>query len=183
MKKKAVLLLLILLITSFLYSVIAYYMIISYEKEQNWVAKVKDTTHPDFKVIKLNASLYTFVDDTEFENVNENIILNNKIYHVFKKRIKDNMLHLYCLSNSNQNDLDVVLKKFTDTQLLTDVPSDKSPIEKLLQSFYKDYLAITYDHFEYALTTMSKSETLFENQNKKLLSGFENSNDPPPELV
>ena len=183
MKKKAALLLVMLLITSFLYNVVAYYMIISYEKEQNWVTAVKDTPHADFKVMKLNASLYSFVDDTELENVNENIILNNEIYHVFKKRIKDNILYLYYLNNSNQNTLDLVLKKISDNQLLTSVPSDKSLLEKLLQSFYKDYLVSKYDAFENALTAIAKTETLFENQNKKQLTGFKNSHYPPPDLV
>ena len=103
MKKKAAFLLLILLITSLLYSTAEYYLLISYEKEQNWVTSMKNLPNSEFKILKLNASIYTFVDDTEFENVNENILLNNKMYHVFKKRIKDNLLHLYYLSNSHQN--------------------------------------------------------------------------------
>ena len=183
MKKKAAFLLLILLITSLLYSTAEYYLLISYEKEQNWVTSMKNLPNSEFKILKLNASIYTFVDDTEFENVNENIILNNKMYHVFKKRIKDNLLHLYYLSNSHQNKLDIELKKISDNQLLTDSPSNKSPIEKLLNSFLKDYLPNIYDDYQNLFTLQSDLKSIFDNQNRKLLSGFKNSNDNPPKLV
>ena len=183
MKKKAALLLLILLFTSLLYSTVEYYMLISYEKEQIWIASIKNNSNPAFKIIKLNASLYTFMDDTEFENVDENIIIKDKMYHVFKKRIKDNFLHLYYLCNGNQNKLDVELKRFTDNQLLTNSHSNKSPIEKLLKSFCKDYLPNIYNDAVYCRALETNQKVIFENLNKNLLSGFENSNYHPPKLI
>jgi hypothetical protein len=34
---------------------------------------------------RTNASLYSFVPDTEFEYVNENVVIDNKSYHIFKE--------------------------------------------------------------------------------------------------
>jgi hypothetical protein len=37
---------------------------------------------------RTNASLYSFVPDTEFEYVNENVVIDNKSYHIFKREFK-----------------------------------------------------------------------------------------------
>ncbi|WP_395045083.1 hypothetical protein [Flavobacterium sp.] len=138
MKKTASLLLVITLITSLFYNLVDYYMMISYQKEQSWIQQMQNTPDSEFKVIKLNATLYSFMEDTDIEKVNENIIIDNKIYHIFKKNIKDNVLNLYYLGVENQNAIDVSLKKIVDCQNNSD--GSNSPIEKLIKTFSKDYL-------------------------------------------
>ncbi|MEY4012973.1 MAG: hypothetical protein RIT22_2097 [Bacteroidota bacterium] len=69
---------------------IGYYLMFAYKEQQTWVARMEKTTHTDFRVMRLNASLYSFAEDTEFENVNEDVIINNKSYHIFKKQVKNN---------------------------------------------------------------------------------------------
>lgn len=75
---------------------IGYYLMFAFKEQQAWVARMENTSPSDFRVLRLNASLYSFVDDTEFEDVNEDVVINNKSYHIFKKQIKDNVLSL-CL--------------------------------------------------------------------------------------
>ncbi len=180
MKKAASILLVISLFTSLFYNVVEYYMMVAYQKEQNWISSMQNNPESAFKVIKLNATLYTFIEDSDIEKVNENVIIDNKIYHIFKKQIKDNVLNLYYLGDENQNAIDVSLKKIVDYQ--TDNLSNKSPIEKLIKSFNKDYLENNFKTFVfYSLTT--KPNLNYSNQKQNLLSGYINLNIPPPKLV
>ncbi len=119
---------------------IGYYLMFAYKEQQAWVARMEKTTHSDFRVLRLNASLYSFVDDTEFEEVNEDVIINNKSYHVFKKQIKNNVLWLYYLPNTNENTVSKDLNDIVDSQLFNSGNSSKSPSKKLLKSFIKDYI-------------------------------------------
>ena len=56
-----------------------------------------------FEVIKVNINPYAYIVDSGFENVNEDMVVNNKTYHVFKNRIRNNVLELYCLKNNHQS--------------------------------------------------------------------------------
>jgi hypothetical protein len=181
MKKTASLLLAILLFATLFYNAVEYYMLVSYQKEQSWVSSMQNTPDSEFKVIKLNATLYTFIEDSEIQNVNENIVIDSKVYHVFKKSIKDNVLNLYYLGDENLNAIDVSLKQIVDGQ--SDNNSDKSPVSKIIKSFSKDYVANDYRNVVFNLKTSVKTQSVFENQNQKLLSGFTFSNYPPPKLV
>ena len=73
----------------------------AYQEEQAWVKMMANEPDSNYNVIHLNASLYSFIEDTDFEYVNENITIENKSYHIFKKRIKNNILSLYYLRNKH----------------------------------------------------------------------------------
>ena len=81
---------------------IGYYVMFAYKEQQAWVARMENTSRTDFRVLRLNASLYSFAEDTDFEDVNEDVIINNKSYHIFKKQIKNNVLSLYYLPNTDE---------------------------------------------------------------------------------
>jgi hypothetical protein len=119
---------------------IGYYLMFAYKEQQAWVARMEKTSHTDFRVMRMNASLYSFADDTEFEEVNEDVIINNKSYHIFKKQVKDNVLSLYYLPNSNENTVSKDLNDIVDSQLFNSGNSKESPVKKLLKSFIKDYI-------------------------------------------
>ena len=74
MRKIASLLLVITLFTSLFYNALEYYLVVAFQKERNWIETVQDKPESEFKVIKLNATLYSFIEDTELEKVNQNII-------------------------------------------------------------------------------------------------------------
>lgn len=106
---------------------IGYYLMFAFKEQQAWVARMENTISSDFRVLRLNASLYSFVDDTEFEDVNEDVVINNKSYHIFKKQIKDNVLSLYYLPNANENTVSKDLNDLVHSQLFDTGSSKESP--------------------------------------------------------
>ncbi len=168
MKKTASLLLIITLVTSLFYNAVDYYVMMSYQKEQSWIQAMQNAPDSEFKVIKLNATLYTFIEDSEMEQVNENIVINNKVYHIFKKSIKDNIINLYYLGQENQNAIDVSLQNLADSGS----DSSQSPIQKLIKNFAKDYVVSNYKIEVPSSKIASKTISVFENKNPKILEGF-----------
>ena len=128
------------LVVTLFYNMIGYYVMFAYKEQQAWVARMENTSSSDFRVIRLNASLYSFADDTELQDVNEDVIINNKSYHIFKKQIKDNILSLYYLPNANENTISKDLNDLVNSQLFNNDNSKESPTKKLLKSFIKDYI-------------------------------------------
>jgi hypothetical protein len=131
------------LLVSLFYNVLGYYLMFAYQEQQAWVSVMEKTPDLEFQVIELNASLYSFIEDTDFEYVNENVIIDNKSYHIFKKRIQDNILSLYYLRNSYGDVIGKNLSEIVDNQLFNSTPSKESPIKKLLKSFLQDYIPNT----------------------------------------
>lgn len=181
MKRTAAFLLTITLVSSLFYNLVSYYMAVSYQKEQSWIKSIQNAPDSKFKVIKLNATLYSFMEDTDMEKVNENVIIDNKIYHIFKKRIKDNVINLYYLGVENQNAIDVSLKKLVDSQ--KDSNATNSPVEKLIKTFSTDYLFANYPKFSFSDDLFYTTKPSFKNYKAKILFGFLTINYTPPKLV
>lgn len=161
MKKKAAFLLILTLLMTLFYNVIGYYLIQSYQKEQTWVASMKNIPDAEFQVIKLNASLYSFIDDAEMEIVNENITINNNSYHVFKKKIQNNIIYLYYLRDFHESESKDNLTKIVDSQNFNDNSTSNNPIKKPLKSFLKDY--VFENHFEFKSPTFVVNDTNIRN--------------------
>lgn len=128
------------LIVNLFYNVLGYYLLYHQQEEQNWVALMERQEPSKYKMLEINASLYSFVEDTDFEYVNENITVNNKHYHVFKKRIQNNILQLYYLPNSHLNAINTDLKTIVDQQLFDQSTNNDYPAKKLLKTFLTDYV-------------------------------------------
>ena len=128
------------LLVSLFYNVLGYYLMFAYHDEQAWVSAIEKTPDSEFQVIELNATLYSFIEDTDFEYVNENVVIENKSYHIFKKRIQNNILSLYYLRNSYGDVIGKDLKDIVNNQLFDSTPSKNSPIKKLLKTFLQDYI-------------------------------------------
>jgi len=171
------------LIVTLFYNAMGYYLIFAYHKEQAWVSSMEKIHESEFQILKLNASLYSFVEDTDFEYVNENVVVNNKTYHIFKKRIKDNVLSLYYLRNSHHESIDQDFKDIVDNQLFNTSSSKESPVKKLLKSFLQDYV-ISSD-FSYSFSTKNNTtELVFTNfPEEPLLSGHPTLSYTPPDLI
>ncbi|MFV8342481.1 hypothetical protein [Flavobacterium sp. XS2P39] len=130
---------LFLLVTLF-YNVLGYYLMFAYQKEQAWVTSMEKVPSSQLHVLKLNATVYSFIEDTDFEYVNEDVVINNKSYHIFKKRIQNNVLSLYYLRNSHQEEISKDLKDIVENQLFNGSSSKESPVKKLMKSFLQDYI-------------------------------------------
>lgn len=141
---------LFLLVTLF-YNALGYYLMFAYQEEQAWVSAVQNSPHSEFKIIELNATLYSFIEDTDFEYVNENVVIENKSYHIFKKRIQNNILSLYYLPNTYGDIIGKDLNDIVDNQLFNSNSSKDSPVKKLLKTFLQDYIPSYSTGFNFIL--------------------------------
>ncbi len=183
MKRKASTLLLLILTTTFLYNVVGIHLLLKLQKEQAWVSVMQKIPDSEFKVIKMNASLYSFTEDTEMEYVNENVTINNKTYHVFKKKIQDNSICLYYLPLEKQSSLDINLKKLVDNDTSENVPLSKKSVEKIFKAFTKNYVqtnATLYSFLDTANTYLLQSDI---HPHGILHSGYLTRDDSPPDTV
>lgn len=183
MKRKASTLLLLILTTTFLYNVVGFHLLFTLQKEHSWVIAMQNIPDSEFKVIKINATLYSFTEDTEMEYVNENISINNKIYHIFKRKIQDNIISLYYLPNKQQSATDINLKKLVDNNAFDNAPLSKKAMEKLFKSDIKNY--VQHNSNTFVFLSKSKKFTLkFDFHPQGILhSGYLSLPDSPPDLV
>lgn len=181
MKKTASILLIVILTTTFLYNVVGLHLLLSLQKEQIWIEQMQKISDSEFKVIKVNASLYSFIEDSELEFVNENIIINGKTFHVFKKQIKDNIISLYYLPNKHQNSTEIILKKIMDNEVFQDSALNKKSLEKIFKAFQKDYVDLSKASLSFCLS--DKSVTVVTNffPVQTLHRGFTSMEYSPPE--
>ena len=100
------------------------------------------TPEPYFKVIKIKVALYTSVLDTDFEYVDEELNLENQVYHIVKKRIKNDTAELYYFRNFHQESLTKKSFQFLDNHYSTAFPNSNNPLKDLLKAISKDYLPI-----------------------------------------
>jgi hypothetical protein len=128
------------LLVSLFYNALGYYVMFVQKEEQTWVASMEKKDNSKFKVIHLNASLYSFIEDTDFQYINENVSINNRTYHVFKKRIQNNVLSLYYLPNLHQEVISKSLNDIVDNQLFNNSSSKDSPLKKLIKYSLQDYV-------------------------------------------
>lgn len=182
MKRISYFLLTLSIAMTLFYSAISYYMVYSYEQEKTWVEAMKNIPDSEYKVIKVNATLYSFTEDTELEYVNENVVINKKSYHIFKKQIKDNIVHLYYLRNHSQDGIDENLKEIVDDQLYAST-TNKSPLKKIFKSFLNDYVVNNDFHFTTPTYTNSTLVEFAKLPNAELHSGFLKALFSPPKMV
>ena len=171
------------LVVTLFYNVMGYYLMFAYQEEQAWISSMEKRQDSDFQIIKLNATLYSFIEDTDFEYVNEDVVINNKSYHIFKKRIQNNILSLYYLRNSHQDAISQDLKDIVDNQLFNGSSSKESPVKKLLKSFLKDYVpntGVCVDFFPKTAAILSESIIM---PNQALDSGHLTLSYTPPDFV
>jgi len=158
-------------------------LLVSLKKEQAWVSAVQKSSNQNFKVIKLNASVYSFIEDSDFEYVNENVVINKNVYHVFKKRIKDNIISLYYLPNKQQTTTEVGLKKLVDNDLFENAPLSKKPLEKLFKSVIKDYIPSQYYSKETASNTSMADCSDDSHPKGRLQAGYKTLAYSPPKTT
>ncbi|PDS25572.1 hypothetical protein [Flavobacterium branchiophilum] len=181
MKRTASILLILTLTVTLFYNAIGYYLMYAFEKEQAWVNTMQKIPNHEFNVLKLNATLYAFTDDTEMEYVNENVTVNNVTYHIFKKQIRDNILNLYYLRNHHQDNINKNLKALADDELFNTSHS-KMPIKKLLKAFSNDYVCFEMPFVANCISKNATHTNPFICTNSKTLSGYLASCFSPPDF-
>ena len=109
--------------------------------------------------------------------------INNKTYHIFKKRIQNNILSLYYLPNSHQDEVGKNLNSIVDNQLFNNGDSKDTPVKKLLKSFLKDYVA--HEATVVCFSPKKSVQTIAPNTTTKeaILAGYYTLPYSPPDLV
>ncbi|MFV8325690.1 hypothetical protein [Flavobacterium sp. ZS1P14] len=173
---------LFLLVTLF-YNVLGYYLMFAYQQEQAWISSMEKASSSELHVIKLNATLYSFIEDTDFEYVNENVVINNKSYHIFKKRIQNNILSLYYLRNTHQDAISKDLKDIVDNQLFNGTSSKDAPVKKLMKSFLQDFIPNNTVAVDFSPKTAARSIERIITPNRALDSGHISLSYSPPDMA
>lgn len=174
----------IFLIITLFYNVLGFYIMFAEQQEQVWVNAMEKTVNQKFEIIEVKITPYAYVVDSGFEEANENVVIKNKSYHVFKKRIVNNVLKLYCLKTSQNQALSKDLKKIVDNQLFDTSSGKENPNKKVLKSFLQDYISNDAIYLA-AAPKIIVPVTLYSSYNPKsdLLSGYFTTNYPPPDMV
>ena len=171
------------LIAALFYNVLGFYMMFAEQQQQVWVNANDKTCESNFEIINVNINPYAYIADSGFENANEDIVIKNKTYHVFKSRIQNNVLKLYCLRQPNKNVISNDLKKIVDCQLYDTNSNKENSGKKLIKSFSKDFISQT------PFTILSPSVVILQvtvvtyGSKSTSLSGYLTINYPPPNMV
>lgn len=172
------------LIVTLFYNVLGFYITFAEQQEQVWVNAMEKTDDSNFEVIEIKITPYAYVVDSGFEDTNEDFVIENKVYHVFKKRIVNNVLKLYCLKNTHKKLLSKDLKTIVDSQLFDTNSNKENPSKKLMKSFIQDYISTDSTNLVIASTNLVSSVILNSyNPKEDLLSGYFTTNYPPPDIV
>ena len=183
MKKIASILLFTTLLVTLFYNALGYRMLFAFDQEQEWVTAMKKIPDTQFKVIHLNASIYSFTEDTDFEYVNENISLNNKNYHIFKKQIKDNILSLYYLPNHNSSLSTQEIENIVENQLFDTANENKGATKKTVKAFSMDYYMYYPEKIAFYVKSDFKLIPIISFSKKKLHAGHTPSFYSPPDVA
>lgn len=171
------------LVVTLFYNVLGLYTMFADQKEQMWVNSMQKTDDSNFEVIEVAINPYAYIVDSGFEYANEDFVIENKTYHVFKKRIINNVLKLYCLKNSNNQSFSEDFKKIVNNQLF-DTNSDKeNPSKKLMKSFIKDFIPSETINLVSTTNLFITVNLYSEGPQKNLLSGHYATNYSPPDMV
>ncbi|TDD99370.1 hypothetical protein [Flavobacterium cellulosilyticum] len=171
------------LIVTLFYNVLGFYMMFADQKEQSWVTAMEKTDDSKFEIFEINIKPYAYIVDSGFEEKNEDIIINNTTYHVFKNRIQNNVLKLYCIKNIHKAAINKDLKKIVDSQLFETNSNKENPTKKLLKSFIKDYIPNDEVCYDFNLKNGFKDSVSSNLPNKRIHSGHLFINLPPPDFI
>jgi hypothetical protein len=153
------------------------------QKEQTWVTAMGKVDESKFHVIEMNINPYGFIVDSGFEEVNEDVIINHTVYHVFKNRIQNNVLKLYCLKNTHQVAVNKKLRNIVDNQLLDSNSNKENPTKKLSKNSLKDYIPNELASYELNSKIIFNSVSFSFVLHNDILDGFFTTHYPPPNVV
>jgi hypothetical protein len=175
----------ILLLALLIYNAFGYYLLFAYEREQARVGLLQDLPDDAFQILKFKATLYTSVENTDFEFINENLMLEDKNYRIVKKRIQNDTVSYYYLRDFRQDELRQNLNEIVESQTIKDSPFHNSkPVKQLLKSFLKDYIPNDTGHSLRTQPVMITPPVTIPIAPASILQAAYLSNfTPPPEFV
>jgi hypothetical protein len=125
-----------------LFNAFGYYFLSVYQQEQAKHLAILQVKDADFTLIKLPASLYLHMENTDFEYVDQVFEHKNETYNKVKQRIFNDTLEIYCVRNVQHEKLKAHFNDYVSEQLDIDSNNEKdSPLKQLLNNFLKEYIA------------------------------------------
>lgn len=170
-----------------IFNAFGYYVLLGFEQAQARHVEIAGLPDEAFEVIKLPASLYVHLEDSDFEVVDHQFTTRDgRTYNSVKQRIVNDSLEIYCLRNFRSEQL-TELSNDLATQHDGDSVRGKTgfpaPQKSISKAFFKDYLsnpaplAVVRPFFVVKLQKNTKSKP----QNDDLpLSPFFHIHAPPP---
>ncbi len=173
------------LLALLLYNAFGYYILFSYEQQKNRIDYLQDLPESAFQVMSYKLVDYAAIQNTDFEYVDNELILEGKTYHIIKKRIINNTLQLFYLPNMRQDELRQNFSHIVEAQTVTkQSDNNKSPLKQLIKSFLKDYIP---NDIYVLVDCCPKISTKLKNEivapDAVLLSVYLSLCSPPPEVA
>jgi hypothetical protein len=129
----------ILLLSLLLFNVVGYFALFVYEQEQARHIQLQEMPDSAFKLVKILASTYVHLENTDFDYPDEQFTVEGKTYNLAKKRILNDTLEIYLLNNVKQDELTAAFKDYMEQNILTkSLPTDKTPFKIALKDFLKN---------------------------------------------
>jgi hypothetical protein len=129
----------ILLLALLLFNVVGYFALFAYEQEQARHIKLQNMPESAFKLVKILASTYVHLENTDFDYPDEQFTVEGKTYNLAKKRIINDSLEIYLLNNVKQDELTAAFNDYIEQNVLTkSLPTHKTPFKVALKDFLKN---------------------------------------------
>lgn len=173
----------ILFLALLLYNAFGYYIVFAYEREQARIVSLQDLPESAFEVLKFNLAIYTSVENTDFQYVNDEVTANGKTYQIIKKRIQNDSLEVYYLHNFRQDKLHQNLNDIVDAQSICKQSKKNRPFKRFLSNFLKDYLPYNSNISIEGIATSRKRSLVRPRSSDNLLPIYLEHYSPPPEMV
>jgi hypothetical protein len=129
------------LLACLLFNAFGYYILYGYEQQNARIDYLQDLPESAFQKMSFKLVDYTTVHNTDYEYVDNELILEGKTYHIIKKRILNDTLHLYYLPNTRQDQLRQNFSDVVEAQTVTKQSNNTTPLKQLLKNFLKDYIS------------------------------------------
>lgn len=171
------------LVLTFSYNILGFYMMFAEQQQQLWVNAMEKMHDDNFEIIAVTINPYAYIVDSGFEYVSTNIIVKNKRYHVFKKRIVNNVLKLYCLKNDHNQIINNHFKKILDNHLFDDASNDANSSKKIIKSIIKDFISSHQTDFVVVNNDFFYDSLRCFTSEKNILPGYSSTTYPPPDRV
>ena len=165
-----------------LFNAFGYYFLFNYGQKQALYLTQASASNSDFTIIKLPASLYLHLENTDFEYIDQVFEFQEKTYNKVKQRIVNDTLEIYCVRNADHERLKEQFNDYVVSQLNDNsTTSEKSPLKQLLKNFLKDY--IPNDIYVLVVCSpneVSESAKINIAASSALMSAYLSLHSPPP---
>ncbi len=165
------------------FNTVGYYALLKYELATTRHVEIAGLPKEAFDIIKLPASLYSHLEDSQFEIIDEEFSVGEKTYNSVKQRVINDTLEIYCLRNFKKEALQQLANALSieNSSGKLNFPATKS----LIKAAFKDYLLnLPPDVVRQSVLVVTQTNTTLTARNTSILPNpFLAIHAPPPDVV